>query len=208
MHKEPELAVDLVLRKFAQGTLPAGRDLVLRLNDNYAVGLSTSWKAPSQMTYFRKTAACGTAGSAGFDHARKSLASSPCVELLQDVFDVFSNRMRRHDKHLRDLPRRLSAPNPAQNLELAWSQQSSDIPSPASVCAPDHPDQRRSQELEQRAVALTEVTLAALQIHRPRTSRRCRKPNTEAVVDPERLPHAVVEVEFPHPPARKAVGEL
>jgi basic membrane protein A and related proteins len=47
MHKEPELAVDLVLRRFAQGTLPAGRDLVLRLNDNYGVGLSTSWKAPS-----------------------------------------------------------------------------------------------------------------------------------------------------------------
>src|SRR5947199_4924360 len=47
MHKEYELAVDLVLRRFAQRTLPAGRDLVLRLNDNYAVGLSTSWKAPS-----------------------------------------------------------------------------------------------------------------------------------------------------------------
>jgi DNA-binding SARP family transcriptional activator/basic membrane lipoprotein Med (substrate-binding protein (PBP1-ABC) superfamily) len=47
MHKEPELAVDLVLTKFAQGTLPAGRDLVLRLDDNYAVGLTTSWKAPS-----------------------------------------------------------------------------------------------------------------------------------------------------------------
>jgi basic membrane protein A len=47
MHKEPELAVDLVLKKFAQGTLPAGRDLVLRLDDNYAVGLTTSWKAPS-----------------------------------------------------------------------------------------------------------------------------------------------------------------
>ena len=46
-HKEPELAVDVVLRKFAQGTLPVGRDLVLRLNDNYAVGLTTSWKAPS-----------------------------------------------------------------------------------------------------------------------------------------------------------------
>jgi DNA-binding SARP family transcriptional activator/basic membrane lipoprotein Med (substrate-binding protein (PBP1-ABC) superfamily) len=46
-HKEPELAVNLVLRRFAQGTLPAGRDLVLRLNDNYAVGLTTSWKAPS-----------------------------------------------------------------------------------------------------------------------------------------------------------------
>jgi DNA-binding SARP family transcriptional activator/basic membrane lipoprotein Med (substrate-binding protein (PBP1-ABC) superfamily) len=47
MHKEPDLAVNLVLRRFAQGTLPAGRDLALRLNDNYAVGLSTSWKAPS-----------------------------------------------------------------------------------------------------------------------------------------------------------------
>jgi DNA-binding SARP family transcriptional activator/basic membrane lipoprotein Med (substrate-binding protein (PBP1-ABC) superfamily) len=47
MHKEPELAVDLVLTKFAQGALPAGRDLVLRLDDNYAVGLTTSWKAPS-----------------------------------------------------------------------------------------------------------------------------------------------------------------
>lgn len=47
MHKEPELAVDLVLTKFAQGTLPTGRDLVLRLDDNYAVGLTTSWKAPS-----------------------------------------------------------------------------------------------------------------------------------------------------------------
>jgi hypothetical protein len=103
---------------------------------------------------------------------------------------------------------RLSAPNPAQNLELAWGQESPDVPSPAPVCAPDHPDQRRSQELEQRAVALTEVTLAALQVHRPRTSRWRRKPNTEAVVDPERLPHAVVEVEFPHPAARKAVGEL
>jgi basic membrane lipoprotein Med (substrate-binding protein (PBP1-ABC) superfamily) len=45
--KEPELAVNLVLRRFAQDTLPAGRDLVLRLNDNYAVGLTTSWKAPS-----------------------------------------------------------------------------------------------------------------------------------------------------------------
>jgi basic membrane protein A len=46
-HKEPELAVNLVLRRFAQGTLPAGQELVLRLNDNYAVGLTTSWKAPS-----------------------------------------------------------------------------------------------------------------------------------------------------------------
>jgi hypothetical protein len=47
MHKERELAVNLVLRRFSQGTLPAGRDLVLRLNDDYAVGLTTSWKAPS-----------------------------------------------------------------------------------------------------------------------------------------------------------------
>jgi DNA-binding SARP family transcriptional activator/basic membrane lipoprotein Med (substrate-binding protein (PBP1-ABC) superfamily) len=47
MQKEPELAVDLVLKRFAERSLPAGRDLVLRLNDNYAVGLTTSWKAPS-----------------------------------------------------------------------------------------------------------------------------------------------------------------
>jgi CTP:molybdopterin cytidylyltransferase MocA len=47
MHKEYELAIDLALRRFAQHTLPAGRDLVMRLNDDYAVGLSTSWKAPS-----------------------------------------------------------------------------------------------------------------------------------------------------------------
>ena len=161
-----------------------------------------------QVTYLQKDPGLWTAGSAGFDYARKGFTSSPRVELLQDVFDVFSNRMRRHDKQSCDLPRRLSAPNPPQNLELAWRQESPDISSPASVCAPDDSDQRGSQELEQRAVALTEVSLAALQIHRPRTSRWCREPNTKAVVYPERLPHAVVKVELLHPTARKAVGEL
>ncbi|OAI54146.1 hypothetical protein AYO48_01280 [Gaiella sp. SCGC AG-212-M14] len=48
MHKEYEFAVNQTLLRFTQGSLPAGRDVLLRLNDNYAVGLSTSWKAPDE----------------------------------------------------------------------------------------------------------------------------------------------------------------
>jgi basic membrane protein A len=44
--KEYEMAVDLAVVRFAQRSLPAGRDLVLRLNDDYAVDVSMSYRAP------------------------------------------------------------------------------------------------------------------------------------------------------------------
>jgi hypothetical protein len=44
--KEYEMAVDLAVSRVALRSLPAGRDLVLRLNDDYAVDVSMSYRAP------------------------------------------------------------------------------------------------------------------------------------------------------------------
>jgi DNA-binding SARP family transcriptional activator/basic membrane lipoprotein Med (substrate-binding protein (PBP1-ABC) superfamily) len=46
MHKEYEMAINNALTRFLEHSLPRGSDLVLGLNDNYAIGLSTSWAAP------------------------------------------------------------------------------------------------------------------------------------------------------------------
>jgi DNA-binding SARP family transcriptional activator/basic membrane lipoprotein Med (substrate-binding protein (PBP1-ABC) superfamily) len=48
MHKEYEMAMQLALTRFLDRDLPLGQDMVLGLNDNYAVGLSTSWTAPTE----------------------------------------------------------------------------------------------------------------------------------------------------------------
>jgi DNA-binding SARP family transcriptional activator/basic membrane lipoprotein Med (substrate-binding protein (PBP1-ABC) superfamily) len=48
MHKEYETAMRVAVQQFFDHSLPPGRDLVLGLNDDYAVGLSTSWTAPSE----------------------------------------------------------------------------------------------------------------------------------------------------------------
>lgn len=48
MHKEYEMAIEDALNGFLDHTLPWGDDLVLDLNDNYAVGLTTSWAAPEE----------------------------------------------------------------------------------------------------------------------------------------------------------------
>jgi hypothetical protein len=147
-------------------------------------------------------------GSAEIGDARDSLASSPRAELLQDVFNVLSHRMRGYHEHRRDFSRRSSASNPPQNLQFASRQNGASIVLPAFVGAPGHPDQRWSQELEHRAIALIEVALAALQIQRPRTSCWGREPNTKTVIDAKWLPHAVVEAELSHSATRQAVGEL
>lgn len=47
MAKEYEAAVDLAVSTFLLRALPPGRDLVLRLNDDYAVDLSMSYRAPT-----------------------------------------------------------------------------------------------------------------------------------------------------------------
>jgi basic membrane lipoprotein Med (substrate-binding protein (PBP1-ABC) superfamily) len=46
LDKQYEMAMDNALTRFLERSLPQGKDLVLGLNDNYAVGMTTSFRTP------------------------------------------------------------------------------------------------------------------------------------------------------------------